>query len=151
MGELVITSSAFEHEASIPSLYTCDGDDINPPLKIEGIPKQTESLVIIFDDPDAPKGTWVHWVVFNIEVTNYIEEDSVPGEQGLNDFKKHNYGGPCPPLGIHRYFFKVYALDTTLELNKSATKEDVEMAMEGHVIAMGELIGLYEKMGLYEK
>jgi len=145
MGELVVTSQAFEHEAMIPSLYTCDGDDINPPLKIEGVPKQAESLVLIVDDPDAPKGTWVHWVVFNIPVTNYIEEDSVPGEQGLNDFGKHDYGGPCPPSGTHRYFFKIYALDTILDLGSDAIKEDVDMAMEGHVIASGELIGLYGK------
>ena len=145
MEELVITSSAFEHEAMIPSLYTCEGDDINVPLKIEGVPKQAESLVLIVDDPDAPKGTWVHWVVFNIPVTNYIEEDSVPGEQGLNDFGKHDYGGPCPPSGTHRYFFKIYALDTILDLGSDAIKEDVDMAMEGHVIASGELIGLYGK------
>jgi len=129
----------------IPSLYTCEGDDINVPLKIEGVPKQAESLVLIVDDPDAPKGTWVHWVVFNIPVTNYIEEDSVPGEQGLNDFGKHDYGGPCPPSGTHRYFFKIYALDTILDLGSDAIKEDVDMAMEGHVIASGELIGLYGK------
>jgi len=145
MEELVITSSAFEHEDMIPSLYTCEGDDINVPLKIEGVPKQAESLVLIVDDPDAPKGTWVHWVVFNIPVTNYIEEDSVPGEQGLNDFGKHDYGGPCPPSGTHRYFFKIYALDTILDLGSDAIKEDVDMAMEGHVIASGELIGLYGK------
>lgn len=129
----------------IPVKYTCDGADINPPLRIEGIPEGTHSLVLIVDDPDAPGGTWDHWIVWNIPLVETIEEDSVPGTEGLNDFKTQSYGGPCPPSGTHRYFFKVYALDTTLDLPTTSTKTDVEQAMIGHILANGELIGLYSR------
>ena len=147
MGELKLTSPAFENNGKIPSRYTCQGQDINPELNIEGVPKNTKSLVLIMDDPDAPIGTWVHWVVWNILVTTKIKEDSVPlgSMQGLNDFGKHDYGGPCPPSGTHRYFFKIYALDTTLDLDKNSKKEDVEKAIKEHIIAQTKLVGLYKK------
>jgi len=129
----------------IPSKYTCDGYNVNPPLNIRGIPEGTKSLVLIVDDPDAPIGTWVHWVVWNIPPKEEIGEDSVPGTEGLNDFRKHSYGGPCPPSGTHRYFFKVYALDTKLDLKRNSRKRDVERAMKGHILAQGQLVGLYSR------
>lgn len=100
---------------------------------------------MIVDDPDAPIGTWVHWVVWNIPLRGEIREDSVPGTEGLNDFRKHSYGGPCPPSGTHRYFFKVYALDTKLDLKGNSRKRDVERAMKGHILAQGQLVGLYSR------
>ncbi len=145
MIELRITSSAFVHKGLIPAKYTCDSDDVNPPLKIDGIPERAQSLVLIVDDPDAPMGTWDHWVVWNIPPARNIEENSVPGTEGLNDFGKHSYGGPCPPSGTHRYFFKIYALDTKLSLNPNSRKKDVERAMEGHILAKGEILGLYAR------
>lgn len=145
MKELTIRSPAFGPNKKIPVKYTCQGEDINPPLTIEGIPEGTKSLVLIVDDPDAPMGTWVHWVVWNIDPVNTIEEDSVPGEQGINDFDKHEYGGPCPPSGEHRYFFTVYALDTMLDLETDTKKLEVEQVMEENILAKGELIGLYSK------
>lgn len=139
-----LTSSAFEHEGGIPDKYTCRGEDINPQLDIEEIPEGAKSLVLIMDDPDAPRGLWVHWVVWNIPIVSKIDENSVPegAVQGLNDFNKYEYGGPCPPSGTHRYFFKVYALDTKLDLDAESRKEDVEKAMQGHILAKAELIGL---------
>ncbi len=143
--ELKVTSPVFNHKGSIPRKYACDGNDVNPPLKIEGLPEGTESLVLIVDDPDAPMGTWDHWVVWNIPPVSEIEEDSVPGVEGLNDFRRRSYGGPCPPSGTHRYFFKVYALDTELDLSAGSRKKDVERAMKGHVLARGEIVGLYSR------
>ena len=140
-----LTSPEFEHNGMIPERFTCDGEDVNPTLNIEDIPPETKSLALIVDDPDAPMGTWVHWVVFNIPVTSRIEENSAPGKQGLNDFRKLNYGGPCPPSGTHRYFFKLYALDSELDLEEGVRKEDVETAMQGHILAQAELIGLYRR------
>jgi len=140
-----ITSPDFTHNAPIPAVYTCQGKDINPTLVIEGIPNGTKTLVLILDDPDAPVGTFVHWVVFNIPPTNEITKDSIPGTQGMNDFKRENYGGPCPPSGTHRYFFKVYALDKELDLQGGATKQEVEAAMKGHILDHAEMIGLYKK------
>ena len=145
MGELKVTSSALEHKGLIPRKYTCDGTDVNPPLNIDGLPEGTASLVLIVDDPDAPMGTWDHWVVWNIPPVQEIEEDSVPGVEGLNDFRKHSYGGPCPPSGTHRYFFKVYALDTKLVLSPNSRKKDVERAMKGRILAKGEIVGLYSR------
>jgi len=142
---LLITSDAFENNGFIPSKFTCDGDDINPALKIEGIPEGTQSLVLIVDDPDAPMGTWDHWVVWNIPLVEKIEESSVPGTEGFNDFGRHSYGGPCPPSGTHRYFFKVYALDTKLVLGPNSRKKDVERAMKSHLLAGGEIVGLYKR------
>lgn len=145
MKELTITSPAFKKKGFIPSKYTCDGDDVSPPLNIEGLPEGTKSLVLIVDDPDAPIGTWDHWIVWNIPPLEKIEENSVPGIEGVNDFRKHSYGGPCPPSGTHRYFFKVYALDTKLVLNPNSRKKNVERAMEGHMLAKGEIIGVYNR------
>jgi Raf kinase inhibitor-like YbhB/YbcL family protein len=142
---LSITSSAFKNSELIPKKYTGDGEDINPPINIKGIPDGTKSLVLIVDDPDAPMGTWIHWVMWNIQTRNRIDEDSAPGAQGRNSWDKNSYGGPDPPSGTHRYFFKVYALDTTLNLEKTATKNDVEKAMKEHILAKGELVGLYHR------
>ena len=143
-----LKSSAFNQGEKIPVKYTCDGDDFSPTLEISGVPENTKSLVLIVDDPDAPVGTWVHWVVWNIQpkITK-IEENTVPVNaiEGINDFGKHNYGGPCPPSGTHRYFFKSYALDKTLELDNNAKKSDVENAMRGHVIEQATLIGTYSR------
>jgi len=147
--ELTVTSPAFEKNKFVPAKYTCDGDDVNPPLTIEGIPEETRSLVLIVDDPDAPMGTWDHWIVWNIPPVGKIEENSVPGTEGLNNFNKHSYGGPCPPSGTHRYFFKVYALDTKLELHPNTRKRNVERAMEGRILAKGEIVGLYGRRRLY--
>jgi len=132
----------------IPSTYTCEGNDINPPLDIGGIPDKAHSLVLIVDDPDAPGKTWVHWLVWNIPITHHIKENSVPGEQGWNDFKRIAWGGPCPPSGTHRYFFKVYALDTLLELSSKTTKKELEQAMGEHILAFGELVGVYKRKGV---
>jgi Raf kinase inhibitor-like YbhB/YbcL family protein len=145
MNKLVITSPAFENNGFIPSKYTCDGEDVNPAIRIDGLPEGTLSLVLIVDDPDAPMGTWDHWIVWNIPPIKIIEENSVPGIEGLNDFRKHTYGGPCPPSGIHRYFFKVYALNTQLVLSSTSKKREVEKAMRGHILAQGELIGRYKR------
>lgn len=145
MKELSVSSSAFENNKLIPAKYTCDGANVNPPLTIEGVPDGAKSLVLIVDDPDAPMGTFDHWVVWNIPPTSKIEENAVPGTEGVNDFRKRSYGGPCPPYGTHRYFFKVYALDTKLDLSPNSRKKDVEKAMQGHVLAKGELIGLYRR------
>jgi Raf kinase inhibitor-like YbhB/YbcL family protein len=146
MKELRVKSSAFEHNGLIPRKYTCDGEDVNPPLTIEGIPEGTQSLALVVDDPDAPMGTWDHWVVWNIPpASKEIKENSVPGVEGMNDFRRHSYGGPCPPGGTHRYFFKVYALDAKLNLNANSRKKDLEKAMQGHVLAKGELVGRYSR------
>lgn len=145
MRKLIVTSPSFEKNRPIPVKYTCDGDNVNPPTRIEGLPEGTKSVVLIIDDPDAPMGTWDHWVVWDIPPTEMIEEDSVPGVEGINDFNKHSYGGPCPPSGTHRYFFKVYSVDVKLALNPNSRKRDVENAMMGHVLAKGELVGLYAR------
>ncbi len=113
--DLIITSPIFAHNSLIPAKYTCDGENVNPPLNINGIPEGTRSLVLIVDDPDAPIGTWVHWVVWSLPPKATIEENMISETEGLNDFRRQQYGGPCPPSGTHRYFFKVYALDTVLE------------------------------------
>jgi len=142
---LLITSQAFDNNSKIPKRYTCDGDDINPPLEIKGIPKEAKSLVLIVDDPDAPRGTWEHWNVWNIPIKNKIEENTIPGIEGINDFGKHSYRGPCPPYGVHRYFFKIYALDKKLSIHVHSRKKEVAKAMSNHIIAKGELIGLYSR------
>lgn len=141
-----VSCAAFKPHDLIPRRYTCDGANVNPPLKIDPIPGEAVSLAIIVEDPDAPAGTWVHWVIWNIPVTHHLKEDHAPGTQGLNDFGKTTYSGPCPPKGKHRYFFKVYALDCKLDLPAHARKADLEKAMGGHVIAFGELEGLYERV-----
>ena len=145
--EFRLSSPAFEHNNRIPDIYTCTGKDINPPLKIQNIPQNTKSLILIMDDPDAPGQTWDHWILFNIPVIDTIEENSVPdgSTQGRNSWGRNNYGGPCPPSGTHRYFFKLYALDTSLDLDAGATKHDLESRMDSHVIEKTELIGLFSK------
>lgn len=146
MASLKVSSPAFASKASIPARFTCDGANVSPELHIEGIPKDSKSLVLIVDDPDAPSGTWTHWVVFDIPPnTSIIDQDSVPGVQGLNDFKVTDYRGPCPPSGSHRYFFRVFALDAKLNLNRGASRKSVEAAMKGHVVAQGELYGVYQR------
>ncbi len=142
---MVIKSPEFDNNGFIPKKYSGLGEDINPPLIIEGIPKEAKSLALIVDDPDAPMATWVHWVVFDIPIISLIEENSVPGKQGINDFGKKSYGGPCPPQGTHRYFFKVYAVDVVLGLKDGISKSILEEAMEGHVLEKAQLIGLYKR------
>ena len=148
MGTLKISSPAFGNNEMIPTKYTCDSADLIPPLEIGGVPENAKSLALIVDDPDAPRGTWVHWVVWNIDPkTREIVEGSVPkgAKQGMNDFQKLDYGGPCPPSGTHRYFFKLYALDALLNLEKGATKAVLEKAMQGHLLAQTQITGLYQK------
>lgn len=146
MKKLSVMSSAFENNKLIPPKYTCDGDDVNPPLRIEGVPEGTKTMALIVDDPDCPTGTWDHWIVWNIPTTtSKIAENTVPGTQGMNDFRKRSYGGPCPPSGTHRYFFKIYALDVKLDLSPTSRKGDLEKAIRGHVLAKGELVGLYRR------
>lgn len=142
-----VTSAAFEDGATIPVKYTCDGQDRSPPLAWSGTPEGTQSLVLISDDPDAPVGTWVHWVLFDLpKDTNSLPEGVQDvGTDGNNSWRRPGYGGPCPPSGTHRYFFKLYALDTVLNLEAGASKEDVEKAMQGHILAQGELMGKYER------
>jgi Raf kinase inhibitor-like YbhB/YbcL family protein len=144
---LKITSEAFKHNEYIPSYYTCDGENKNPPIHIDNIPEGTICLAIIVDDPDAPGGTFTHWIVWNIPTKKVIENNALTGGiEGKNDFRKYNYGGPCPPSGTHRYFFKVYALATLLHLNPDSNQKALEIAMEGRILGYGELIGLYQKM-----
>ena len=154
---LSITSSAFTHGAEIPARFTCQGEDIAPPLKWDGVPENATSLVLIVDDPDAPdpeapRMTWVHWVLYNLpaESTGLPEAATAADlpsgtKEGLNDWKRTGYGGPCPPIGRHRYFHKLYALDTLLPDLKSPTKAAVESAMQGHIVGQAELVGTYQK------
>lgn len=140
-----VSSPAFADQGMIPVVYTCEGRDISPPLDFKHIPNEAVTLALIMDDPDAPGKTWVHWVLWNIPVTHHIKENEVHGEQGMNDFGRKSYGGPCPPSGTHRYFFKVYALSCTLNLPVETTKHALEKAMAGHILGYGELIGLYKR------
>ncbi len=154
---LSITSAAFEEGGNIPTVYTCEGDDISPPLSFSGVPEGTESLALIVDDPDAPdpdapKMTWVHWVLCNLPAScTGIDEDAEnrglpPGaNEGQNDWHRTDYGGPCPPIGRHRYFHKLYALDIALPDLKKPTKAELEQAMEGHILASASLMGTYQK------
>jgi len=141
-----LKSPEFENNKFIPNKFTCEGEDINPELIIEDVPVGAKSLALIVDDPDAPKGMWVHWVVYNIPITSRIENNSIPGKEGINDFGRKSYGGPCPPSGIHRYFFKLYALDCLLNLNEGVTKRELEKAMDGHILDKAQLIGLYKRV-----
>ncbi len=134
-------SSVFQEGEKIPEMYTCDGKNINPSLTIDNVPENSKSFVIILDDPDAPKGTFNHWVAFNIKKTQ-IHQD-FDSEVGTNDFGSVGYGGPCPPEGTHRYIFKVYSLDKTLSFQTPPDKQDVMKKMKGHVLAMGKLMGKY--------
>ena len=147
MGELRLSSPAFVHTGNVPAVHTCDGRDASPPLAIAGVPARTQSLVLIMDDPDAPAGTWVHWVAWNIPPgTTEIGAGLPPGSvEGRNSWQRTGYGGPCPPSGSHRYFFKLYALDTLLTLPATGGKAEVERAMKGHVLAQAELMGTYKR------
>lgn len=148
ISKMKISSPAFGNNEKIPAKFTCDGENLNPPLTISEVPENAKSLVLIADDPDAPGRTFVHWTVWNIPPdTREIAEGAKPAgaSEGLTDFGKTGYGGPCPPSGTHRYFFKLYALDTTLQLSQSSQKADIEAAMQGHILAQTELVGLYSR------
>lgn len=145
---MTITSDVFQSNEIIPKKYTCDGEDISPPLHFENIPPETKTLVLIVNDPDAPRGDWVHWTVFNIDPsTTDIAENSAPPEavEGTTDLGHPGYGGPCPPSGRHRYHFRVFALDCALDLDESATKDDIEGAMTSHILDQAALIGMYQR------
>jgi len=145
---LEVSSASFKQEGFIPAIYSCEGKSINPPIEIRNIPDGTRSLALIMDDPDATKGTFVHWVAWNIDpAKKTIPENSSPGTEGKNGAGKNGYIGPCPPAGTgtHHYHFKVYALDSKLNLQNNAGKAELEAAMEKHILAKGELIGLYHK------
>jgi Raf kinase inhibitor-like YbhB/YbcL family protein len=152
-GTMKLTSSAFDESGMIPGKYTCDGADVSPPLKWDSLPDGTKSLALICDDPDAPMGTWVHWVYYDIpaetkDLSENVVSDERPasgGVQGINDFRRIGYGGPCPPGGTHRYFFKLYALDILLNLSPGATKNQVLEAMENHILDHAELMGKYSR------
>jgi Raf kinase inhibitor-like YbhB/YbcL family protein len=149
-GALKLTSPVFENNGTLPPRYTCDGENINPPLTIKNVPRGAKSLALILDDQDAPRGSYVHWIVWNIDPeTKDIKEDSVPGDavEGTNDFKRRNYGGPCPPTRAHRYVFKLYALDIRLNLETRSTKAVLEKAMKGHILAQAQLLTSYKKVG----
>lgn len=148
INKMKLTSSAFSHNQKIPSLYTCDGQNINPPLSVSEVPRYAQSLVLIVDDPDAPAGTWTHWTVWDIDpAVAEIHEGSLPDGaiEGITDFGKVGFGGPCPPSGTHRYFFRLYALDITLSLSSKATIQDLQRLMKGHILEKAELVGLYSR------
>ncbi|MFA9401501.1 MAG: YbhB/YbcL family Raf kinase inhibitor-like protein [Anaerolineales bacterium] len=153
--EFILTSDVFLEGEPIPSKYACNGDDISPPLAWSGAPDNTNSFVLIMDDPDAPVGMWVHWVLFNIPGNATVIDVGLPADaelpdgsqQGTNSWGRVGYGGPCPPSGVHRYFFKLHALDAPLALDESATKEEVLAAMEGHILIETELMGTYSASG----
>ncbi|MBW2428064.1 MAG: YbhB/YbcL family Raf kinase inhibitor-like protein [Deltaproteobacteria bacterium] len=152
-----LTSPSFDNQKSVPKKFTCDGEDISPALEWSGVPKGTKSFALIVDDPDAPdpanpRMTWVHWVLYNIPATlsslpEGVKDKDLPKGilQGLNDWKKTGYGGPCPPIGEHRYFHKLYALDIVLPDLTRPTKAKLEKAMQGHILSQAELIGLYQR------
>ncbi len=156
---LTLRSAAFSNGGEIPAKYTCEAEDIAPPLEWLSVPENTRTLVLIIDDPDAPdpnapKMTWVHWVLYNIPpqaagLTEGATAKDLPAgtKQGLNDWKKAAYGGPCPPIGRHRYFHKLYALDTVITIKNKPTKAEIETALKGHIIEQTELIGTYKKSG----
>jgi len=142
---LNVRSVAFSQGGHIPKKYSCEGDDINPPLEISNLPPETKTIALIVEDPDAPHGTFDHWIAWNISPNEPIAENSLPGINGTNSFGKTGYGGPCPPSGAHRYFFKVFALDRELDLPVAADKKALLQAMKGHILAKGELMARYTK------
>ena len=150
-----LTSDVFAQGQAIPSKYTCDGDDVSPPLAWTDPPAGTKSLALISDDPDAPVGTWVHWVLYNLPPATRQLREALPTDealpdgtrQGLTDFKRTGYGGPCPPGGTHRYFFTLYALDATLPLPPAVGAKQLEQAMQGHILAQAQLMGTYRRQG----
>ncbi|MFC1677546.1 YbhB/YbcL family Raf kinase inhibitor-like protein [Planctomycetota bacterium] len=151
--DIKISSSAFTEGGMIPSKYTCDGKDMSPALSWQGVPQETKSIALICDDPDAPMGTFVHWVLFNLPADttqlpeNYPEDETLDNgaRQGITDFGKTGYGGPCPPSGTHRYFFKIYALDTVIDMVSLVDKPKLLEAMDGHILAQGQLMGRYKR------
>jgi Raf kinase inhibitor-like YbhB/YbcL family protein len=151
--KMKLTSTAFEDGGMIPKKYTCDGDDVSPPLSWEGVPAHSKELALICDDPDAPMGTWVHWVIYNISPQlkgfgeNISHEKKLPNGavQGINDFRRIGYGGPCPPGGTHRYFFRLYALDISLDLDPGASKAQLLKAMQGHILEETRMYGKYKR------
>ncbi len=151
--EIKLTSSAFKEGEAIPRAYTCDGVNISPPLEWTGVPKTARTIAIVVDDPDAPGGNWVHWVLYNLPADNiglienlpFTENLKAGGFQGKNDFGKIGFGGPCPPTGTHRYFFRIYALESELFLKAGATKAELLKAMEGHIVLQGQLMGTYRR------
>jgi Raf kinase inhibitor-like YbhB/YbcL family protein len=142
---LKLSSTAFEGNGLIPGKYTCDGENISPPLDVENIPEEAKCLALIVDDPDAPSKTWVHWIMWNMPLTHHIKENEAHGIEGLNDFHQNHYGGPCPPSGTHRYFFKLYALNSLLDLPANTEKPALEKAMSEYIVGFGELIGCYKR------
>lgn len=148
-----LSSTAFKNGTSIPKQYTCDGPNISIPLQWSGTPEKTKSFALIVDDPDAPRGTWVHWILFNIPAgatalpENIKKTRTIPNgaRQGMNDFREIGYGGPCPPGGTHRYFFRLYALDTELQLEPGSARSDLERDMSGHILSEAELMGTYKR------
>lgn len=153
MEKIVVSSGAFKDGGTIPPEYTCDGKNISPALLWEGIPAGAKSIALIMDDPDAPGGMFVHWALYNIPASARKLPGGMPkketlddgSRQGMTDFGRVGYGGPCPPKGTHRYYFKIYALDTMLDMQPGASKKQLESAMKGHVLAQGELMGRYER------
>jgi Raf kinase inhibitor-like YbhB/YbcL family protein len=151
--EIKITSPAFEEGGLIPKKYTCDGSNVSPPLRWDSVPPGTESIAIICEDPDAPSGVWVHWILFNLpaeckELAENIPDDETLHDgtrQGINDFSSIGYSGPCPPWGIHRYFFKIFALDCTLDIVHLVDKDILNLAMGDHILATGQLMGRYQR------
>jgi len=151
--EIKLTSTTFKEGEAIPSAYTCDGVNISPSLEWSGAPKTAKTIAIVADDTDAPGGTWVHWVLYNLPVDNIGLVENLPltenlkagGFQGANDFQKIGYGGPCPPSGTHHYYFRIYAIDSELPLKARATKAELLKAMEGHIVLQGQLIGTYRR------
>jgi Raf kinase inhibitor-like YbhB/YbcL family protein len=150
---LQVASASFKEGQLIPRQYTCDGVNISPPLEWSGVPKSAKTIALVADDPDAPGGTWVHWVFYNLPAANIGLVENLPadeslkagGFQGKNDFGKIGYGGPCPPSGTHHYYFKVYAVDSKLSLKAGATKAELLKAMEGHIVGQGQLVGTYAR------
>jgi Raf kinase inhibitor-like YbhB/YbcL family protein len=151
---LKISSPAFAEGQTIPTKHTCDGDDVSPPLRLDGVPPGAKTVALICDDPDAPGGTWVHWVLYNVPASVSELSEGIPtrdvipigAKQGMNDFGRIGYGGPCPPRGSsHHYFFRLYALDAELSLKARATKKDLTEVMRGHILAEGQLMGTYKR------
>jgi len=145
--QLELSSPAFEDDGTIPAKYTCDGDGINPPIEIHNIPDDAETLALIVEDPDAPGGVFDHWLMWNIQPEDLIEENTIPGISGNNSAGKTGYHPPCPPKGSHRYYFHVYALDIELDLPVHVSKKDLKKAMESHILAEGTIMGRYERQG----
>ena len=143
--KLLIQSVAFANNGHIPIQYTCEGDNISPAIEIADIPEDTKTLALIMEDPDAPSGVFTHWLLWNLPPDDLIIEKTQEGVSGINDFGKTGYGGPCPPSGTHRYYFKIYALDTELSVSAGESKQALLEGMKGHVLAIGELMGRYRK------